>query len=87
VTEHKAVDRIPRSCGYGGCDVVVQNRRGFCVAHYSVAWPCSFDESCPYRCAAHSRTRLCQAHRWFAHKLRVDRLDRLAARIDADGEE
>jgi hypothetical protein len=43
---------------------------GFCVDHYLVAYPCSFDPSCPYRCAAHSRTRLCQEHSWYAYKLR-----------------
>ena len=72
MTEHKAVDRIPRSCGYGGCDVVVQNRRGFCVAHYLVAYPCSFDPSCKHRCAAHSRSRLCQEHYWYAGKRRPE---------------
>jgi len=87
VTAYRVVDRIPRPCSYEGCDIIVQNRLGFCVTHYLVAYPCEFDESCPHRCAAHSRTRLCQEHKWLAYKLRVDRLDRIAARIEADVEE
>jgi hypothetical protein len=76
--------KVARRCGFSGCAVLTRAKLGFCPEHYAVAWPCSFDESCPHRCAAHSRTRLCQAHKWYAYKLRVDRL---AARIDADGEE
>ena len=79
--------KVARPCGFAGCSVPTRAKLGFCDVHYPVAWPCSFDESCLHRCAAHSRTRLCQEHKWFAHKLRVDRLDRLAARIEADVEE
>ena len=53
---------------------------GFCVDHYLVAYPCEFDPSCKHRCAAHSRSRLCQEHVWYAEKLRRNTLaDRLAA--------
>jgi len=70
----------PRPCAFDGCDAVVKNRLGFCPTHHPVAWPCSFDESCKYRCAAHSRSRLCQEHVWYAEKLRGNTLaDRLAA--------
>jgi hypothetical protein len=76
--------KIARPCGFAGCTVLTRARLGFCDAHYSVAWPCAFDESCKHRCAAHSRTKLCQEHKWYAHKLRVERL---AARLGRDGEE
>jgi len=66
----RAVDRQPRICAFDGCDRVVLNRLGFCVSHHGIAWPCSFDASCKYRCAAHSKTRLCQEHAWYAEKMR-----------------
>jgi hypothetical protein len=76
----RPLDRTPRPCGYDGCTATVENRTGFCVAHYFIAYPCSFDESCKHRCAAHSRSRLCQEHVWYAEKLRRNTLaDRLAA--------
>lgn len=84
MTVHKAFNRIPRPCGYEGCDVIVQNRTGFCVAHYFIAYPCAFDASCKHRCAAHSRSRLCQEHVWYAEKLRRNTL---ADRLAAEGEE
>lgn len=74
----------PRPCSFAGCTVVVANRLGFCVEHYLVAWPCSFAESCSRRCAAHSRTHLCQEHAWYAEKVRRTSL---AARLEAEGEE
>ena len=73
-----------RPCAFDGCAVIVKNRLGFCPPHHLIAYPCSFDAACPYRCAAHSRTRLCQEHKWFAYKLRVDWL---AARFEAECEE
>ncbi len=60
--------KVERPCAFVGCSVMVTNRLGFCASHYSVAHPCAFDASCPHRCAAHSRTRLCQEHAWYAAK-------------------
>ena len=68
--------KVARLCAFAGCAVVVTNRLGFCPLHYSVAHPCSFDAACPHRCAAHSRTRLCQAHKWYAHKVHTEAASR-----------
>ena len=57
-----------RACGYPGCVTLTDTRLGFCAQHYGVAWPCSFDDSCAGRCAAHSRSRLCQEHTWYRYK-------------------
>jgi len=58
---------------FDGCETVVTNRLGFCAEHYGRAWPCSFDANCTNRCAAHSKTRLCQEHAWYGEKLRLMR--------------
>lgn len=72
-----------RPCGYPGCETLTRTRLGYCPAHYYVAYPCSFDPLCRHRCAAHSRTRLCQEHAWYAEKLRRNTLaDRLAAEVE-----
>ena len=67
-------DSVKRACEYEGCDVTVTNRLGFCRAHYAVAHECSFSAECRYRCAAHSRSMLCQEHAWYAGKLREAQL-------------
>lgn len=67
--EYRVVDRIPRPCQYEGCNIVVQNTRGFCPKHYLIAYPCEFGPSCKNRCAAHSRRRYCQEHAWYAKKV------------------
>lgn len=70
----RRVDHIQtRPCVFDGCETVVTNRLGFCPTHYSIAYPCSFDAACKHRCAAHSKTRLCQEHAWYGDKLRLVR--------------
>ena len=59
-----------RECLHPDCTAPTRARLGFCPAHYSVAYACVFDASCRNRCAAHSRTRLCQEHAWYTVKLR-----------------
>ena len=66
--------RLDVPCAFNGCVVTTRAKLGFCPDHYLVAHPCEFDASCRHRCAAHSRTRLCQEHAWYAGKLRRQRL-------------
>ena len=66
--------RLDVQCSFAGCTATTRAKLGYCPDHYLVAHPCEFDASCPHRCAAHSRTRLCQEHAWYAGKLRRQRL-------------
>ena len=65
--------RLDRPCAYEGCETIVRCKLGFCPTHYSVAYACGFDTSCRHRCAAHSKTRLCQEHAWYTAKLRREK--------------
>lgn len=64
---------VIRRCAFDGCSTLVRNELGYCPTHYSVAYACVFDESCRNRCAAHSRTRLCQEHAWYTRKQQQSR--------------
>lgn len=60
-----------RRCAYAGCEALTRARLGFCPQHYSIAHACVFDAACQHRCAAHSKTRLCQEHSWYTRKMQL----------------
>jgi len=65
--------KVARKCAHTECIEQTRARLGFCPTHYLVAYACSFDAACPHRCAAHSRTKLCQEHAWYGYKLRREK--------------